>query len=102
MADAPKEPPKTLGAYSGLPGEPLEAIEGIAVTVAEIEITTRALRDVKDAPFAVITLDDGRTFHTWSPYLIDKLQAVPPEALPGQTTFMQETTAAKRKVWTMT
>lgn len=97
----PAEAPKTLGAHSGLPGDPLEAIEGKTVTVTRIEITTRRLRDNPDAPFAVITLDDGSTYHTWSAFLIDKLEAIPADALPGVTTFHQVVTAAKRKVWTL-
>lgn len=101
MAEAQKDEKPTLGSFSGLPGDPLEAIEGVPVVVAEIQLSTRRLRDDPNAPFAVIVLEDGSEYHTWSAFLIDKLGAVPAEALPGKTTFTQVVTANKRKVWTM-
>lgn len=102
MAAGDKDPAKkTLGVYANLPGSPLEEIEGQEVTVAKIEITARRLRDNPDAPFAVITLDDGTMYHTWSAFLIEKLEQIPGDALPGVTTFNQITTANKRKVWTL-
>lgn len=99
MANTPER--KTLGSYVDLPGEPLDTVENESVVVTEITITKRRLRDNADAPFAIIKLDDGRELHTWSPYLIEKLEQVPAEALPGPTTFKQEVTANKRKVWVM-
>lgn len=97
MAD--KKP--TLGSYANLPGEPLEGIEGQEVTVAKMEFTRRRLRDDPEAPFVVITLDDGREFHSWSAFLIEKLEQVPGDALPASTTFSQIETANRRKVWTL-
>lgn len=100
MAD--KDPAKrTLGSYANLPGSPLEEIADQEVTVAKIEITTRRLRDNPDAPFALITTDDGTQYHTWSAFLIEKLEQVPGDALPCPATFRQITTANKRQVWTV-
>lgn len=99
---ATKDPAKrSLGDYANLPGSPLEEIEGQEVTVAKIEITTRRLRDNPDAPFALITLENGTMYHTWSAFLIEKLEQVPGEALPCPATFEQVVTANKRKVWTV-
>lgn len=100
-AAAPDPAKKTLGVYANLPGSPLEEIENQEVTVAKIEITTRRLRDNPDAPFAVITLADGTMYHTWSAYLIEKLEQIPSDGLPGETTFKQVKTANKREVWTL-
>lgn len=100
MANEPTKGSR-LAAYAGLPGEPLEEIEGKEVTITKISISTRRLRDDPDAPFAVITLADGSEYHSWSAYLIDKLAAIPEDALPGQAKFVQVTTANKRKVWTI-
>lgn len=91
----------TLGSYSGLDGQPIETIEGEAVTIVSIHIEKRRFKDDPAAPYAVITLDDGQVLHTWSAFLIEQLAAVPDDALPGETVFRKVTTANKRQVWKM-
>lgn len=97
---APDERPG-LGSYSNLPGDPLEVIEGERVMVVQIEITQRRLRDNPNANFALLTLDTGQIVHTWSQFLIEKLEQVPANALPAPATFRQIETANRRKVWTV-
>lgn len=92
---------RTLGAYANLPGQPIEEIEGQEVTVARIEITTRRFREDPDHPFAIITLQDGDMYHTWSAFLIEKLEQIPADALPGQTTFEKVKTDKGRMVWNL-
>jgi len=100
MADT-KAPARTLGSYANLPGDPLESIEGQEVTIEKIEISERRLRDDPNAKFAVLTLEGGSQVHTWSAFLIEKLEQIPGEALPGKTTFRQTETANRRMVWTL-
>lgn len=99
MADKAAKP--TLGSFANLPGSPLEDIAEQEVEVAKLEFSTRRLRDNPEAPFVVITLTDGSQYHSWSAFLIEKLEQVPGDALPASTTFRQIETAQKRKVWTL-
>lgn len=92
---------KTLGSFANLPGSPIEEIEGEEVEIAKIEITTRRLRDDPDAPFAILTTTDGTMYHTWSRFLIEKLEQVPGEELPLPATFTKTKTANGREVWTV-
>lgn len=91
----------SLGSYAGLDGQPLDLIEGQLVTVAKIDVGVRRLRDDPQHAYAVIVLDDGQVFHTWSEYLCEQLSAVPLNALPGETTFRKIKTDKKREVWKM-
>jgi len=101
MAKDEAEAPQTLGAYSGLDGQPLEMIEDKSVTVVRITTTTRRLRDDPEHKYSIIVLDDGSVYHSWSEYLWEQLEAVPANALPGQTVFRKVTTDKKREVWKM-
>jgi hypothetical protein len=101
MANTPDPAPvtKTLGAYSGLDGQPIDAIQDQPVVVAKVDVMTRRLRDDPEHVYAIVVLDDGQVFHTWSEFLCEQLAAVPLDAFPVPTTFRKVTTAAKREVW---
>lgn len=103
MAGTPATPDgeETLGRFANLPGLPLEEIKGQRVNITKLEFERRPFRDDPDAPFALITLDSGEVYHTWSKHLIEKLEMIPADALPGVTTFKTVTTANKRQVWTL-
>lgn len=99
---APEAPKKqTLGAYSGLDGQPIEELRDQEVTIARITIERRRFRDDPEAPYAVIVLEDGSVYHTWSAFLIEQLAAVPESALPGETVFRLVKTKNNREVWKM-
>ena len=73
-------------------GDVLDSIEGIEVTVASVAFDPRTGKKRSDNPtgeyvLAVITLDDGRIFHTGGKVVVERLGAIPPQDFPVLATF---------------
>jgi hypothetical protein len=103
---SPKTAAKGLGDLSGSIGPSLDEIEGKPVTVVKIETTVRPLfnsqsQEMEDKEIVIITLDNGATYHAWSPSLAEKLGAISPDDLPAVGVFRQAKTRAGFEVWTV-
>jgi hypothetical protein len=83
-------------------GDLLDAIEGIDVEIASVLFDNRTGK--KGAyTLAVISLTDGRVFHTGGAVVVERLAAIPMEAFPILGTFTQVKSASNpgQSYWTV-
>jgi len=83
-------------------GDTLDTIEGIDVEVASIGFESRSGKG-EDYTLAIITLTDGRMFHSGSKPLTEFLGKVPTSELPLWMTFTLTRSASNptRSYWTV-
>jgi hypothetical protein len=97
-------PPRRVGDYAPLvaTGELLDEIEGVEVTIAVISQHDRTGRSGAYV-LTVITLDDGRIFHTGSPVIAEALSAIPEQDYPVVGTFARQRSASnpQQSYWTV-
>lgn len=91
---------KGLGDLAQSIGDNLDDIENQPVTVTAISIDRRSL-DSEMRDIAIIEIEGGKRYHTWSPYLVEKLTAISPDDLPAQGVFRRVDTRSGNRVWTV-
>ena len=103
MARSSSAPLKSVADYNPDSdiGSTLDDINGQQVTIAAVEFEERSGRN---GPYAlsIITLDDGRVFHTGSPVIAKRLSAVG-SMFPVLATFnlVKSTQDPRKSYWTV-
>lgn len=90
MAETTKPARKRVGDYNPdvETGEVLDEIANTTVVISSVAFDERSGRNGKYT-LSIITLDNGKLYHTGSPVVAERLSAVPMNEFPVEATFVK-------------
>ena len=98
---ATKPEPRKLAEFKTDLGGNLSDVEGEVVVIDRVSFDPDRTLNGEKRTLTLITLADGRLFHSWSDAIARDLSQVPNDAFPISATFAKVRTKAGRDAWTV-